>query len=239
VVQEPTIILSLPGQWPSRSEIVAAIVQHAGGLVFAGQVLFDPATNHGYQLTVAEHDPELVRAFALAGRGSLSDADLAAIQAHTLTIAVAGAGGSLERARELLDIGARLLRAGGLAIKVESTGVAHSISDWQALAAAAEPAALYHAYVTLIGAQDCFFSCGMHNLGLPDASVPRTLPPNEAAQLLETFLLYLVLEQPVFKSGETFSLDAQSPRYRLRHDLDGEYGAGSPFHNPYGMWRLE
>jgi hypothetical protein len=121
----------------------------------------------------------------------------------------------------------------------ESSGVAHSAGDWQTLTAAPELSAHYFAYVTLIGDHGRFYSCGMHNLGLPDAIVPGTLPPNDAAQLLETFLLYLLLEQPNLKNGHTFSINAQAPQYRIQIASCTFYEEDDPFYNPYGMWVLE
>jgi hypothetical protein len=239
MTKEPDIILGLPGQWPTRSDIVTSIAGLSDGLIFAGKILLDTTTNQSYQLDIYEHDPKLVHAFALASRHSLSEADLAAIDAHTHTLYVIGKGGSGERAKLLMQIGARLLRAGALAVKVESTGIAHATNDWQTLAATPQPAALYSAYVTLIGDQERFYSCGMHNLGLPDAIVPGILPPNEAAQLLERFLLYLLLEQPNLKNEHTFSINAQARRYRLRLMQCTFYQADDPFYNPYGMWMLE
>jgi len=239
MAKEPDIILGLPGLWPTRSDIVTSIVRLSDGLIFAGKVLLDTTTNQSYQLDIYEHDPDLVRAFALAGRRSLTENDLAAIDAHTHTLYVIGKGGSGERAKLLMQVSTRLLRAGGLAVKVESTGVAHSTNDWQTLNAAPEPSALYSAYVTLIGDHERFYSCGMHNLGLPDATVSVRLPSNDAAQLLETFLLYLLFEQPNLKSGHTFSINAQTPRYRLRLAPCTFYEADDPFYNPYGMWTLE
>jgi hypothetical protein len=239
MTKDSTIILGLPGTWPTRSDIVASIAGLSEGLIFAGKILLDTTTYQSYQLDIYEHDPELVRAFALAGRRSLTEADLAAIDAHTHTLYVIGKGGSSERAKLLMQVGARLLRAGGLAVKVESAGVAHSASDWQTLTAASEPSALYSAYVTLVGNEKHFYSCGMHNLGLPDAIVPGTLLPNDAAQLLETFLLYLLLEQPNLNNGHTFSTSPQAPRYRLQLAPCTLYEADDPFYNPYGMWVLE
>ena len=239
MTKEPDSILGLPGQWLTRSDIVTSIARLSDGLIFAGKLLLDTKTNQSYQLDLYEHDPDLVRAFALAGRRSLTESDLAAIDAHTHTLYVIGTGGSGERAKLLMQIGTRLLHAGGLAVKVESTGVAHSLTDWQTLTAASELSALYYAYVTLIGDHERFYSCGMHNLGLPDAIIPGTLLPNQAAQLLETFLLYLLLEQPSLKQGHTFSVDAQGPRYRLRFAPCTLYETDDPFYNPYGMWMLE
>ncbi len=237
-MQTPHIILGIPGRWTDRTDIVAAIAQRSEGFICTGTVLYNTATRDSYHIDVYDHDPALARAFALAGRHSLTETDLRLIADHTYTLYIIGNGGSPDAARRMMQAAAGILRAGGLAVKIETTGKAHSISDWMALANAQEPAALYRAYVTLIEGNDSFYSCGMHNLGLPDAIVAGKRAPGDAATLLETFLLYLLLEQPRLRDGHTFSVDTDAPRYKLRHVTCTLYDRDDPFYNPYGMWQL-
>lgn len=233
------IIIGVPGKWSDHADIIRSVSNPNSGLIMAGMILHEIATNQSYPVEIYDHDPELSKAFQLAGRGSLSNDELRAIQQHTATVYVIGPKGSPVHARQIMRVGLQLLNAGGLAIKVESSGLAHSVEDWTALAEAPHEAALYHAFVTLIGSQTGFYSCGMHNLGLPDAVVPMTLKPPEAANLLQTFLLYTLLERPKLISGQTFSCDAVSPRYTLRHSPCTLHSSDDPFYNPNGLWWLE
>jgi len=133
-----------------------------------------------------------------------------------------------------------ILHAGGLAVKVESAGVAHSSDQWKEFTAAADAEALYYAYVTLVGQGDnrTYYSCGMHNLGLRDAIITGNLTAYEAGSLLNTFLLYCLIEQPELEIGHTFSVDAPSPRYRLSTEQCTIYPKDHLFNNPFGLWRL-
>ncbi len=197
------------------------------------------ATKQMFELEIYDHDPDLAHAFRIAGRRSLSEADLAAIDAHSFTLYVITSGGSTNGARNVMQAVSGLLRAGGLAVKVESAGVAHSRADWLSLLADDRDLALYHAFVTLIGREDkTYYSCGMHNLGYPDAVVSAAIDPDTAAHLLNQFLMYTLVEHPVLEEGHTFSIGADSPFYRLTHEAQTRYPQTSPFHNPFGLWRL-
>ena len=239
MAESPKIIVGVPGTWPSRTALVQSIAGESGGYLFAGRILMNTETKHFWEMEVYEQDPNLARAFALAGRGSVTEADLRAVAAHTCTCYLIGEGGSAEAAQGMMDAACSLLRAGGVAVKVESAGKALSGRDWTALAARREPRALYDAFVTLIGGGGEGYSCGMHNLGLPDASVQASLSDEAGAYLLQTFLLYTLLEKPDLRSGHSFSFNPDSPNYRLRLEPCGMYEKDDPFFNPYGVWRLE
>ena len=235
----PRIIVGVPGTWPSRTALVQAVAGESGGYLFAGRVLMNTATKESWELEVYEQDPNLARAFALAGRGSVTEADLDAVAAHTCTAYLIGEGGSVEAAQRMMEAACGLLRAGGVAVKVESAGKAHSRRDWTMLTERRESRALYDAYVTLIGGDGGGYSCGMQNLGLPDAAVNAALSDQDGARLLQAFLLYTLLEQPDLRSGHTFGLNPQAPSYRLSLEPCRTYERENPFFNPYGMWHLE
>lgn len=41
------------------------------------------------------------------------------------------------------------------------------------------------------------------------------------------------------KTGQTFSMSAESPRFELRLETDDRYEPGHHQLNPHGVWRLE
>jgi hypothetical protein len=238
-VPQPKIVLGIPGVWKDRSEIVTAIASKSYGFLFAGMVIMDLATKQGFGLETYEHDPGLRKAFALAGAGQFDQKGLDAIDSHTFTLYPLGPGGSFDAAQAMVAVACGLLRAGGVAVKVESAGLAHTTDGWFKLAEKGDARSLYKAFVTLVGNDGNFYSCGMHNLGLRDAVVTGEIKPNAAARLLETFLLYRLLEKPKLKNGETFSIAVDAPYYRLKKERCETYSEKDLFHNPYGMWRLE
>lgn len=98
--------------------------------------------------------------------------------------------------------------------------MAHSAERWRELANSENLFDLYTAFVTLIGGKGYFYSCGMHNFGLPDCSVSNSVAANEAAVLMNQFNFYQLSESPDLQSGQTFSVDAASPRYKLKMQSD-------------------
>jgi Domain of unknown function (DUF4261) len=236
--KSPQTVIGIPGRWPSRSDIITSIASRSGGYIFAGVVMMKIGAKAGFSLEIHEHDPNLRNAFSIAGRDRLTDADLEAIGSHTYTLYLAAEGGSVEAAKKLLHAGNALLKSGGLAVKIESTGTAHRAHQWEEYCAHDHLGNLLQAYVTYIGSKAVHYSCGMHNLGHPDAIVAAIIPSNDAAKLLHTFVGYLLVENPKLKDRETFSVDADAPRYRLFHEPCTMYKVGDLFHNPFGVWKL-
>jgi hypothetical protein len=233
------VFICIPGTWSTRSDMVRAIASKSNGLLFVGQVLMDTTTKEKYELAVYGHDPDLAKAFEIAGRPRITQADIQAIRSHTFTLYMTAEGGSLKKAQGVLNVSGGLLQAGGLAIKVDTTGKAHTSVDWLALASANNEMALFYAFVTLVGSGGRYYSCGMHNLGYRDAIVEGKIPPDAAARLLQTFLLYVWVEKPVILDGQLFSETQDSQHYRLLGVTCTTYPSDHPYSNPFGMWQLE
>src|SRR4029079_11192312 len=97
-------------------------------------------------------DSRMERAFRIADsntRPSLAAEDLAAVAAHASVLYVLsgqyGPGEAAQTAHLMLLLGCTLLDAGGIAIKCESSGLAHGAQRWRDLA--------YHAGEQLAGLQ--------------------------------------------------------------------------------------
>ncbi len=237
-------ILSVLGPWASPDALVDSLdaLRAEDGPRFAltGDRMVELVTEGSLAWSWQAPEPRLPRAFELAGtgiRGALLR-DLGRARGHVMLIDECG--GSTEAARQMMIFGDALLRAGGLAVKVESAGLAHAAEDWREMTRFAhDAAALVSAFVAMVGdpAQG-FFTCGMHNLGLPDAVVAPGVEPGEAAELLDSFALYLACEAPRLEEGETFSRDEGEPAWVLERQPCAHLEVGPPRHNPYGMWGL-
>lgn len=200
-------------------------------------------------------------ASACGVRPSLEDEDFARIGRHAAVLYVlsenypASEGPSVSHS--FLRLGRRLLEAGGIAMKCESSGIAHSRSRWIELAAQAEKgqkapgpqgaggglwSALYQAYVQLpIQSEDSFYTCGMHLLGKPDLIVATELmTANKAVKLFDAFAMYLLAECPDggFASGNTFQAKKAAPRFRVVWEQCTDYDEDEFFFNPFGRWRF-
>jgi hypothetical protein len=232
-------IFCIPGGWADRSDFIRRVVTHEpkGRFMFAGMVLADMQEKEQVGLEVHPRDPQIRRAFELAGQGKLTEAVLAAVDRHVSVAYLRAPPRLLEERTKVAKFTKLLEGVGGLAIKVESAGVAHTWERWRELVSGTA-FDLYAAAVTLVADRDHYYSCGMHNFSLPDCEVPRTLPPEAAAELMNQFNHWRLTDTPVLADQHTFSLTSTAPRYRIQLEADARHAADEPFFNPHGLWRL-
>lgn len=238
-------IVRVPGPWASAAEAAEALA----GLEAADGPRFAVADDEIIELVTAgvlgwhwePGAPHWRRAFEIAARGTIDPKLAVGVgQAAGHVVLIDQQGGTLERARQVMIFADALLRAGGLAVMVESAGVAHSAADWRGLTQHAhDAAALVEAFVCMVGdPSQGWFTCGMHNLGQPDAVVPAALAPEQAADLLDSFVLYLVCEEPALEGGEGFAPHEDGPAWALEHQACDHLEVGSALFNPLGLWAL-
>jgi uncharacterized protein YegJ (DUF2314 family) len=223
------IVVGVPGPWADQSDVIKAIAMARTPPTYlaAGSVLLELESKAGFELEVYPRDPALGKAFAIASGGRLSEAELRPIAEHRSTAYLIGGEGSREQARRIMAAATHLLDAGGAGVKIESAGLAHSAEAWRYYAGSCSTLSLYHHY-----------SCGMHNLGLPDVSVVGSLPLDEAAEILSTFNHWNLIERPPLQDGSWFACAAGEPAFTASH-RDFGYEADDPLNNPFGRWHLE
>jgi hypothetical protein len=235
--KEIEIVLCIPGPWADRTELVQSIVKHSGGYIFAGMVLMHLDTHQSYELEFCEQDKRMLSAFEAAGPHWKNTPEMELIASHKSVCYLISKGGSIESAHSIMNAACGLLNAGGYGVKVESSGLAHRPKDWIEQTQYNYLFKSHSSYVVYILSEDAY-SCGMHNFGLPDAIVDSNESENPC-ELLRVFTLYLLSESPVIKDGQTFSVDSESPIYRIKACAPINYGDDSLFNNPFGMWRLQ
>ena len=159
-----------------------------------------------------------------------------ALDAHESVAYVIDKGGSAEASALLMDAATGLLDAGGLGVKVESAGVAHSPDVWRELTANKDLLTAFHAFVGTVTGPGEVRTCGMHNLGLRVVRVGEG--GADAGRLASEFAYYRYAESPEIRAGHTFSLGPNEPRYTFVDDPGVDYGDNDLFTNPFGAWRL-
>jgi hypothetical protein len=131
-----------------------------------------------------------------------------------------------------------LSKCGGIAVKLETSGIAHEWERWFELLRSDNPFDPYCASVVLVGDERFYYSCGMQNFSLPNAQISNRLDAVEAADSINRFNYWQIVENPVLKSGHTFSLTSDSPRFRLELLKDKRHSEDDLFYNPGGVWEL-
>src|SRR5262245_13716380 len=149
------IIVGIPGTWRDQSDLITAVIkankdQANPRYLALGPLFTDLNTKEHLGLELYDHDPRLANAFRIAGQGRISAALLQKIERHSHTAYLIAPAQSVAAARCVLRIAAFLLDAGGLAVKVETAGVAHSPERWRSLAAAPGLLALHDAFTTMV-----------------------------------------------------------------------------------------
>ncbi|MCB9587606.1 MAG: DUF4261 domain-containing protein [Polyangiaceae bacterium] len=234
------LVLCIPGPWADRGEFLAAVARHEppARFLFAGQVLSDTNTQERVEVDFQDPDPHLEEAFGIAGQGHLEPSLLSDVARHkSVAYLIFPLDFPMERDR-IHRFTALLRDIGGIAVKVESSGIAHSWPQWFELIAGTR-LDQYSACVTLIGGQSYYYSCGMHHFGMPDTAVSRSVRDTEAAYTLNVFNMYLLEEAPKLEDGHTFSIAQDAPKFRLRHTPDERHPQDDLFHNPNGLWCLD
>ncbi|MEU4568978.1 hypothetical protein [Micromonospora sp. NPDC023956] len=159
--------------------------------------------------------------------------------------AVGGAGSALvldlpvylgEAAGKVAMLIAALGDAGALGVRLEQSKLGWPVTRWVQVLESGDPWSLYRCAVVVLQERGVSRSCGMHAFGLPDAQVEAL--SSEANQILGSFNVYQLAENPVLVSGDAFRPDLETPRRRLERWPDDGYPPGHACHNPFGVWRL-
>lgn len=244
------LIIGIPGPWKDQSEIIGSVAKanpnpEEAKYLALGGLIMDMRTNESFGFEIYEHDPGLKQAFEYAGQGKFTEEELDAIgkHKHTVYIVCGEPFASPERedlaaARSLLELGAFMLDAGGLAVKIECTGVAHTADRWKYYAVQGTTLSLYDSFVTLIGSEEYNYTCGMHTFGLPDVSLTADISAKEAPYIMNGFNQYQLLESPELLDGKWFTTSHSEPMLKMSH-CDYGYDEEDLLNNPYGRWHLE
>ncbi len=190
-------------------------------------------------MELAQHerrDERMQSAFMSAGPHWINTTEMARIGDHQSVVYLIGPNGATKHLEAMILAARALLKAGGLGVKVETTGIAHSPYAWHKICDELYAFRAHRAFVLVVSGREVY-SCGMHNLGMKDAIVDDA-DSDDAAELIRSFTWFMFTEKPTIRAGQTFAVAADAPCYRLIADPGVSYEEGSLFANPYGTWRL-
>ena len=238
----PKTVLCIPGNWNDRSEIVKSIAEsNLNEFIFAGMVLLNMRTNKGFELQIEEYDENIKESFRIAGSVNRIREDfIQEIGNHKYVIYLIGETGNLKDAKEIAEAAIAILKAGGIGIKVETTGKAFTKEQWSELIDEFEESNLYQMFVldSISDGNGTVYTCGMHNLGYKDAIVSGE-EFQYAVELLSIFGYYQIIDKPKIKAGQTFGTSIDSPVFEITEEKSQPYIGDELFENKFGMWRLK
>jgi hypothetical protein len=224
---------------------LAEVVDRVGG----------PGFELDQEYCLDEPDPRMPEAFDVSADlvvPSFTDRDRAAVAEHRAVAYVLGppatAGEAFAVTRRMLALIAAMLQDGADAAKSESSGIAHGRDRWLHLAAAAAAATdrsgqappLYAAFVRRpLSSGLVYYSCGLHLMGEADVEITAA-DDDRGLEWMDGLARYLLVDRGSarIRDGDTFGLQADSPRRVLRHRVCTRYREDDLFYNPWGYWRL-
>lgn len=234
---KPEMVLCIPGPWTGHAELVHAVAKHSTGYILAGRVLATVESDFSCEVVHETADHNMAKSFNAAGPHWRGTPEMNEIAGHSSVVYLVGTGGSRHSAEGLMLAALALLSAGGSGVKVESTGLAHSPSAWKEICTSLHCLSAHRALVVFVSCTEPH-SCGMHNLGLRDAITDASADLGQDIELLRAFTFYLYSESPTIVSGQTFSLGAGEPIFRILDHPGWDYDGDALFTNPFGAWKL-
>lgn len=235
-------ILCIPGNWSDRESFITSIFEaNINEYIAVGLLLFDQKNNLSYEIDLCEHDTQMRESFKWAGMANrIPEEFLDEISQHKYVAYLIGETGNFEKAKFLAEAGKAVLKAGGIGIKIETTGKAFTKEHWLKLLDNFEYSNLYEMFVidSITNGDQQTYSCGMHNLGLRDAIVYNE-EFQAAVNLISIFNYYQIIDKPEIKNNQTFSVAVDAPVYVITEERNQPNKGDEYFENKYGMWKLE
>ncbi len=233
-------MLCIPGDWADRTDFLTRVVtQTDGEFMLAGMILVKPLANAHVSFELEDHDPRMEESFRVSGQGKLPDALLKKVAEHRMVAYLHFDISFIQEQSKIIEFSRLMRSVGGIAVKVESSGLAHDWDTWLERIGSDWSFDWYCSLIVLVEDRDAYYSCGMHHFLLEEVEVPADLGLTASAELINEFNLWRILEEPKIGEGHTFSLGKDSPRFRMKKISDDRHESGDLFHNTHGVWKLE
>ena len=228
------IVVCIPTEFNSRLALAAALEsQYGTEYVFIGRIFRSTTTHDSCEIQIGDRNTEVIEAFELVESDTATQQQLAR---HQQVIYLISSDTGYEACRQIARLTGVLLNIGGIAVKVESAGMAREKAWWLERCESNDVFDIYSMFVALIEG-DNYYSCGMHNFGKADVAIATTEDLGLAIYVMNVFNYYRLTESPILQDGHTFRPDIESPVYRLQWTEDRESDA-ELLHNLHGRWYL-
>lgn len=236
-MQNNLVVLHLPGTWSSRAELLSALSLQAPNHSCVDGMLIDLQTQEAVHIEFRKgRRRSIADDFWWFGLHWQDTGDMRAVKQHTSCVILKGAGGSLDRMRHLMSAASAVVQAGALGVLVEHVGIAHASQRWLGFANDGLDGILRAFVVTVDGAASGAYSCGMHNFGMKEVSVPGEVP--DCAIVVGIVTRHLLVKGARIARGQTVSIGTKSDRYRF-WDVQSAFAPdGVQYEHHVGTWQL-
>lgn len=233
------IVICIPTNLQNRQEVTAALESKYGAeYVFIGRIFRSTISDRSCQIEIEQTMSDDTAEWEITGQAKITAATLQQIDGHPLDIILTSEQTGYHACRHIAQLAQVLLRIGGIAIKVESTGIAYEKQQWLTQCNSDDVFDIYSLFVQLVEGDHYYYSSGMSNFGKADVAIELTEDRGLAIYVINVFNYYRLTESPILQDGHTFQPDIECPTYQLQWIEDREVEADSLLYNPHGRWYL-
>ena len=236
------IVICIPINLKKRKDIAAALENNYGTeYVLTGRMLRSTINNDSCEIDfrTLNGGSNFIKDFELAGQNKLYAATIQQIDICQQVIYLSSSDTGYDACLKIARLAQVMLQVGGIAIKVESAGMAHNKVKWLANYNSDDVFEIYSLFVTLVEGDDSYYSCGMHNFGKADVAIDLAVDIGLAIYVMNVFNYYRLTESPILQDGHTFQPDIECPKYKIKWTTDRETEINSPQYNSHGRWHLK
>lgn len=239
-----SITISIPGKWESQNKIIQDLTFNNKGF-FMDELYMSKCDGSALaEVVIDPYDESLTSFIEMTKSNDFSEKILEDIQHHTYIVSLTMEIEEIKDILTLVEMGSSLLKAGGLAVIVETAIKTYSKESWENLLhytnlnSEKDIYSLYSNFVHFIEENQFYCSYGMKTFGLPDVVIQVEMPFYEVGHVLNYFNLYQIHKNPTLRTGHTFSLEGDSNIYQMERLVDFRCEVDDYLYNPYGVWIL-
>lgn len=241
------IVICIPIGLENRQAIAAALANRYGAeYVFMGRVFQSTISEESCAIDICDRqtwldshaETSLSDDFELAATKRLDLVTRQRLDRCPQIIYLTADDVGYDACQQIARFARVLLEIGGVAVKVESTEIAHSRQKWLANYDSDDVFEIYSLYVRLVEGADYYYSCGMNNFGKADVAIALDTEIGLAIYVMNVFNYYRLTESSILQDGHTFQPDMGCPRYQMQWISDCEAAPDSLAYNSQGRWLL-
>lgn len=237
------IVIAIPGKWSNKRELTNALwlaSVKTKGYTILGNLMMNVESDSSFEVEVYEPEENLRQSFEHLGSGKADSKTLQEIDESTVVLYLIAKKTGLESVKELIRAVSDILRAGGLAVRIDTTGIAHSKESWLELERNVEDVVEVHRhFVTLVDYESFYSTFGMKSFGYPDVLAPSVSNREDSLAAVGSLSFYMVAQNPLLNSGETYSNGIDAPFFRMDIKEDDRYEDTHIYYNARGFVHLE
>jgi hypothetical protein len=226
------VTLRVPGQWSHPGELIEALP--AGYRLTPDTLIMPDGTK--IEFNPMPPDGQFAQIFRSSCRRPPTEDELGQIDDYTVNVGLSGPGGSLEAARSMMKAGAAIVKAGGLGVFNDNSGLAHGGQNWLYMTDEGSPDAVSFAFVGIVRGKSEMYTMGMHVLGLRDVLMQRADVEEHGFDIVEV-IQYLAAGDKPIGDGHVIA-DLNGPCFQTVAVDSPAAFADSPMHNPFGRLKL-